>query len=170
MSNINHQIRRCAKINSAVFDIVYEDMYLNDEVKSIHAVVLASCIDSNGELKLSPWIPASLVPHVHKDDNLWFVTLSLTPAAMKYFIHSDNVINFECRIQNVVTRISFCTDQLIGLNGLNGKELVDAQPFNILSTKISQLNSLNRRLKKDRLFQLSKINMNCYFILAWVLF
>lgn len=48
---------------------------------------------------------------------------------MKYFIHNDNMISFECRIQNVVTRISFCTDQLIGLNGINGKELVDSQPF-----------------------------------------
>jgi hypothetical protein len=41
MTTINHQMRRCAKINSAVFDIVYEDMCQNDEVKSIHAVVLA---------------------------------------------------------------------------------------------------------------------------------
>ena len=148
MSNINHQIRRCAKINSAVFDIVYEDMCLNDEVKSIHAVVLASCIDSNGELKLSPWIPASLVPHVHKDDNLWFVTLSLTPAAMKYFVHSDNVINFECRIQNVVTRISFCTDQLIGLNGLNGKELVDSQPFQYLINEDKPIEQPEPQAKK----------------------
>lgn len=38
MTTINHQMRRCAKINSAVFDIVYEDMCQNDEVKSIHAV------------------------------------------------------------------------------------------------------------------------------------
>ena len=132
MTDISHQMRRCAKINSAVFDIVYEDMCLNDDVKSIHAVVLAACVDSNGELKLSPWIPAPLVAHVHKDDNLWYVNLSLTPAAMKYFIHNDNMISFECRIQNVVTRISFCTDQLISLNGINGKELVDAQPFQYL--------------------------------------
>lgn len=138
MTNISHQMRRCAKINSAVFDIVYEDMCQNDEVKSIHAVVLASSLDHNGDLKLSSWIPAPLVAHVHKDDNLWYVNLSLTPAAMKYFIHNDNMISFECRIQNVVTRISFCTDQLIGLNGINGKELVDTQPFQYLLNEDEQ--------------------------------
>ena len=132
MTDINRQIRRCAQINSAVFDIVYEDMCQNDEVKSIHAVVLASCLDSNGEMKLSPWIPAPLVSHVHKENDLWFVNLSLTPMAMKYFVHSENTISFECRIQNIVTRISFNTDQLICLNGLNGKELVDTQPFQYL--------------------------------------
>ena len=129
MTNISHQMRRCAKINSAVFDIVYEDMCQNDEVKSIHAVVLASSLDHNGDLKLSQWIPAPLVAHVHKDDNLWYV---------KYFIHNDNMINFECRIQNVVTRISFCTDQLISLNGINGKELVDSQPFQYLLNEDEQ--------------------------------
>ncbi len=132
MTNLDPQVRRCAKINSAVFDIVYDDMCQNNEVKSIHAIVLASCLDQNGDMTLSSWIPAPLVPHVHKEEELWFVNLSLTPSAMKYFIHSDNMINFECRIQNVVTRISFCTDQLISLNGLNGKELVDSQPFQYL--------------------------------------
>ena len=135
MPNIDHQIRRCARINSAIFDIVYDDMCQDDEVKSIHAIVLASCLDQNGEATLSAWVPAPLVPHVHKDEDLWFVNLSLTPSAMKYFIHNDNMINFECRIQNVVTRISFCTDQLISLNGLNGKELVDSQPFQYLIHK-----------------------------------
>ena len=138
MTNISHQMRRCAKINSAVFDIVYEYMCENDDVKSIHAVVLASSLDNNGDLKLSPWIPAPLVAHVHKDDNLWYVNLSLTPAAMKYFMHNDNVISFECRIQGIVTRISFCTDQLISLNGINGKELVDAQPFQYLLNEDEQ--------------------------------
>ena len=140
MTTISHQMRRCAKINSAVFDIVYEDMCENDDVKSIHAVVLASSLDNNGDLKLSPWIPAPLVAHVHKDDNLWYVNLSLTPAAMKYFMHNDNVISFECRIQGIVTRISFCTDQLISLNGINGKELVDAQPFQYLLNEDEQPN------------------------------
>ncbi len=138
MTTISHQMRRCAKINSAVFDIVYEYMCENDDVKSIHAVVLASSLDNNGDLKLSPWIPAPLVAHVHKDDNLWYVNLSLTPAAMKYFMHNDNVISFECRIQGIVTRISFCTDQLISLNGINGKELVDAQPFQYLLNEDEQ--------------------------------
>ncbi len=138
MTTISHQMRRCAKINSAVFDIVYEDMCENDDVKSIHAVVLASSLDNNGDLKLSPWIPAPLVAHVHQDDNLWYVNLSLTPAAMKYFMHNDNVISFECRIQGIVTRISFCTDQLISLNGINGKELVDSQPFQYLLNEDEQ--------------------------------
>lgn len=139
MANISHQIRRIAKINSAVFDIVYEDMCLNDEVRSIHAVVLASSIDSSGQLQLSQWIPAPLVSHVHKEESLWFVTLSLTPAAMKYFIHNDQMISFECRIQGIVTRISFCTDQLISLNGLNGKELVDSQAFQYLLSEDEQV-------------------------------
>ena len=73
-----------------------------------------------------------VVCNLQHDDDLWFVTLSLTPMAMKYFVHSENTISFECRIQNVVTRISFNTDQLICLNGLNGKELVDTQPFQYL--------------------------------------
>lgn len=132
MSNLNNQIRRCAQINSAVFDIVYADMCENNDVKSIHATVLASVINDKGELTLSPWIPAPLVSHVRQTEELWHVTLSLTPSAMKYFIHSDNVINFECRIQGHVTRVSFTTDQLISLNGLNGKELVDMQPFQYL--------------------------------------
>ncbi|WP_024870708.1 hypothetical protein [Tolumonas lignilytica] len=148
MTSIEHQIQRCAKINSAVFDIVYEDMCQNDEVKSIHAVVLASCIDEQGEFKLSPWIPAPLVPHVHKEDSLWFVTLSLTPMAMKYFIHNENVISFECRIQNVVTQISFSTDQLISLNGLNGKELVDTQPFHYFVREEEPIDSVEPPVKK----------------------
>lgn len=139
MTDINHQMRRCAKVNSAVFDIVYEDMCQNNEVKSIHAVVLASCLDQNGDLKLSPWIPAPLVAHVHQDEHLWFVNLSLTPMAMKYFIHKDNIISFECRIQNMVTQISFSTDQLISLNGLNGKELVDSQHFQYIINEDEQI-------------------------------
>jgi hypothetical protein len=148
MNTVDHQARRCARINSAVFDIAYEDMCLNDEVKSIHAVVLASSMDHDGDLKLSPWIPAPLVAHVHKDEHLWFVNLSLTPAAMKYFIHSDNVINFECRIQGVVTRISFCTDQLISLNGINGKELVDSQQFQYLLSEEEQIAPPEPQVKK----------------------
>lgn len=129
MIDLNRHIQRCAKINSAVFDIVYEDMCENDDVRSIHAVVLASYLNEAGEPELSTWVPAPLVPHVHQEEHLWFVTLSLTPAAMKYFIHTDNTINFECRIGGVVTQISFGTDQLIALNGLNGSELVDNQQF-----------------------------------------
>ncbi len=139
MIDLNRHIQRCAKINSAVFDIVYADMCENDDVRSIHAVVLASYLNSEGEPELSTWIPAPLVPHVHKEEHLWFVTLSLTPAAMKYFIHTDNTISFECRIGGVVTRLSFGTDQLIALNGLNGTELVDNQQFQYVMHEADEL-------------------------------
>lgn len=129
MIDLNRHIQRCAKINSAVFDIVYDDMCENNDVKSIHAVVLASYLNEDGEPVLSTWVPAPLVSHVQQEDHLWYVTLSLTPSAMKYFVHTDQAINFECRIGGVVTQISFGTDQLISLNGLNGKELVDNHQF-----------------------------------------
>lgn len=129
MNDIHPQIRRCAQVNSAVFDIVYDDMCNNPDVKSIHAVVLASCLDSQGELQLSPWVPAPLVNFVQREEQLWYATLSLTPSAMKYFIHADNMITFECRIQGHVTQIEFCTNQLMSLNGLNGQKLVDSQAF-----------------------------------------
>lgn len=139
MSDVLPQVRRCAKVNSAIFDIVYDDMCDNPEIKSIHAVVLACCLDKDGEFQLSPWVPAPLVAHVHKDENLWYATLSLTPSAMKFFMHQDQVIHFECRIQGHVTQISFCTDQLIGLNGINGQELVDSQPFQYVMQQADEL-------------------------------
>lgn len=129
MNDIHPQIRRCAQINSAVFDIVYDDMCNNPDVKSIHAVVLASCLDTQGEPQLSPWVPAPLVSLVQHEEQLWYATLSLTPTAMKYFIHADTMIRFECRIQGHVTQIEFCTNQLMSLNGLNGQKLVDSQAF-----------------------------------------
>ncbi|MDD2841784.1 MAG: hypothetical protein PHD18_05195, partial [Tolumonas sp.] len=61
---------------------------------------------------------------------------------------SDNVINFERRIQNVVTRISFCTEQLIGRNGLNGKELVDSQPFQYLINEDKPIEQPEPQTKK----------------------
>lgn len=138
MTDLTLQIRRCAKINSAVFDIVYADMCENDDVRSIHAIVLASCVDQAGEMKLSPWVPAPLVSHVHQDEHLWYVNLSLTPAAMKYFTHAHEHLSFECRIGGVVTQVDFPTDQLIHLNGLNGKDLIDTHAFQYLMREESE--------------------------------
>jgi hypothetical protein len=127
----NH-LRRMSAINSAMFDIAYEDMCNNDDIHMIHVRVVANTTDADGKFILSNWIPPNLVSHVQMTPDLMTVKLSLTPSAIKYLNHSGGLISFECRIDSKVTTITFPVDQIVELIGYSTSGIVDQCPFNYL--------------------------------------
>ena len=124
--------RRCAAMNSSMFAQIYEDMCNNQSIDMIHITVVACCIAEDGRIVLSPWIPAPLAKSVRLDGELMTVRLSLTPSAIKYFEHYDNVISFECRTYGHIIKVNFCTDQLMEIMGFSRGHMVDHQSFGYL--------------------------------------
>ena len=129
-------MNRIAKINEAVFNIVYAEMCESLDVERIYIYVVANKL-VGGEKVLSNWVPPQLESHIKYSEDVWTVKLAVSPAAVKYLMCSDQVLSFECRISGKVSVLNITTDQLLQVFGVrqeveNGSvydKVVDAQDF-----------------------------------------
>jgi stringent starvation protein B len=129
-------MNRIAKINEAVFNIVYAEMCESLDVERIYIYVVANKL-VGGEKVLSNWVPPHLESHIKYSKDVWTIKLAVSPAAVKYLMCSDQVLSFECRISGKVSVLNITTDQLLQVFGVrqeveNGSvydKIVDAQDF-----------------------------------------
>ena len=125
-------VKRVPMLNYSAFNLVYRDMCDNTEISIIHLDACAMSIDPEGNKYMSPWVPAALVPFVKADAEIWTVTLSITPSAVRY-LTVNSCIEFECRIQGKSTVIHVPFTSMLTVRGMRGMgNVVDVQDFHCL--------------------------------------
>lgn len=125
-------VKRVPMLNYSSFNAAYKDMCDNQDVTMIHLDACAMFVDGEGTKNVSQWVPTELMPHVHTDRDLWTVTLSITPSAVRY-LTVNTCIEFECRLQGrpVVVQVPFTA--LLTMRGMAGRgHVVDVQDFHCL--------------------------------------